>query len=83
MGIIEDTPTGRLIFNIFSSFAEFERDLIIERTKEGKEIAKQKGNFKEGRPYKFKKAQILHALKLLKIHSYKEVEELTGIRKVR
>jgi DNA invertase Pin-like site-specific DNA recombinase len=81
MGIIEDTPTGRLIFNIFSSFAEFERELIVERTKEGKERARQKGDFKEGRPRKFKKAQIEHALKLLATHSYKEVEEITGISK--
>ncbi|WP_090635900.1 recombinase family protein [Neobacillus massiliamazoniensis] len=81
MGIIEDTPTGRLILNIFLAFAEFERDLIVERTKEGKAIAKQKGDFKEGRPKKFKKAQIELALKLLETHSYKQVEETTGISK--
>jgi DNA invertase Pin-like site-specific DNA recombinase len=81
MGVIEDTPTGRLILNIFLAFAEFERDLIVERTKEGKEIARQKANFKEGRPRKFKKAQIEHALMLLHTHSYKEVEEITGISK--
>lgn len=81
MGMIEDTPTGRLIFNIFSSFAEFERDLIVERTKEGKQIAKQKGNFKEGRPKKYGKKQIEHALELLQTNSYKEVEKLTGISK--
>lgn len=81
MGIIDDTPTGRLIFNIFSAFAEFERDLIVERTKEGMEIAKLKGNFKEGRPRKFKKSQIEHALKLLETHSYMQVEDITGISK--
>ncbi|KRK32580.1 hypothetical protein FC07_GL002006 [Loigolactobacillus bifermentans DSM 20003] len=32
MGTIENTPTGRLIFTIFSAFAEFERDLIVSRT---------------------------------------------------
>jgi DNA invertase Pin-like site-specific DNA recombinase len=36
MGIIENTPTGRLTFTIFSVFAEFERDLIVTRTQEGK-----------------------------------------------
>ncbi len=35
--------TGRLIFNIFSSIAEFERELIIERTRAGLSSAKQKG----------------------------------------
>jgi DNA invertase Pin-like site-specific DNA recombinase len=81
MGIIEDTPTGRLIFTIFSAFAEFERDLIVSRTQEGKEIAKQRDDFREGRPKKFSKKQIHHALELLEDHSYKQVEEITGISK--
>lgn len=79
MGLIENNPTGRLIFTIMSGFAEFERDLIIERTQEGKAIAKQRGDFREGRPAKFAKAQIMHALSLLKGHSYKQVEDMTGI----
>ncbi|XRD24532.1 recombinase family protein [Lysinibacillus fusiformis] len=81
MGIVEDTPTGRLIFNIMSSFAEFERDMIVERTQEGKAIAKQNPEFKEGRPNKFNKQQMEHALKLLETHSYKQVESMTGISK--
>ena len=39
MGIIDDTPTGKLIHNIMLSFAEFERDMIMQRTQEGKAIA--------------------------------------------
>jgi len=81
MGLVENTPTGRLIFNIMSSFAEFERDMIVERTQEGKAIAKQRDDFREGRPNKFTKKQIEHALKLLEDHSYKQVEDLTGISK--
>jgi DNA invertase Pin-like site-specific DNA recombinase len=81
MGLVENTPTGRLIFNIMSSFAEFERDMIVERTQEGKAIAKQREDFREGRPNKFSKKQIEHALTLLNTHSYKEVENLTGISK--
>jgi DNA invertase Pin-like site-specific DNA recombinase len=81
MGLVENTPTGRLIFNIMSSFAEFERDMIVERTQEGKAIAKQREDFREGRPNKFSKKQIEHALTLLNTHSYKEVESLTGISK--
>ncbi|MEH7354815.1 recombinase family protein [Neobacillus drentensis] len=81
MGLVEDTPTGRLIFNIMSAFAEFERDMIVERTQEGKAIAKQKEDFREGRPRKFSKKQISHALTLLESHSYKQVEEFTGISK--
>src|SRR3954451_6995388 len=81
MGLVEDTPTGRLIFNIMSSFAEFERDMIVERTQEGKAIAKQKDDFREGRPNVYSKKQIEHALQLLESNSYKQVEAMTGISK--
>lgn len=81
MGIVEDTPTGRLIFTIMSAFAQFERDLIVERTQEGKEIAKQSKDFREGRPNKFNKKQIDHALTLLETHSYTQVADMTGISK--
>jgi DNA invertase Pin-like site-specific DNA recombinase len=81
MGIVEDTPTGRLIFNILSAFAEFERDMIVERTQEGKAIARQKEDFREGRPKKYGKQQIEHALELLEELSYKQVEARTGISK--
>ncbi|EDT0100563.1 resolvase [Salmonella enterica subsp. enterica] len=40
---------GRLIFNIFASLAEFERDLIVERTQAGLEAARARGRF-GGRP---------------------------------
>lgn len=52
LGLMNDTPNGKLIRNIFLAFAEFERDMIVERTREGKEIAKTKDGFKEGRPKK-------------------------------
>lgn len=81
MGLVEDTPTGRLIFNILSSFAEFERDLIIERTQAGKEIARARPGFKDGRPNKYTKPQLDHALDLLRDHSYNEVERITRISK--
>lgn len=81
IGIMDNTPTGKLIRNIFFAFAEFERDMIVERTQEGKAIAKEKENFREGRPKKYSKAQIGHALELLETHSYREVEEMTGISK--
>jgi DNA invertase Pin-like site-specific DNA recombinase len=81
MGLVEDTPTGRLIFNIMISFSEFERDMIVERTQEGKAIAKLSEDFREGRPNKFTKKQIEHALKLLETNSFKQVEDLTGISK--
>ena len=81
MGVIDDTTTGRLIRNIMLSFAEWERDMIMERTREGKQIAKSKDGYKEGRPKKYSKAQIEHAVLLLQDHSYKQVVDLTGISK--
>lgn len=41
MGLIDNTPTGQLVFTIFSAFAQFERDMIVTRTQEGKLYAKQ------------------------------------------
>lgn len=81
MGLIEDSPIGNLIVTNLLAFAEFERAMIIERTQAGKKIAKQKDNFKEGRPKKFSKKQIERALNLLKDNSYKKVEQMTGISK--
>ena len=45
--------------------------MIVERTSEGKAIAKQNPDFKEGRPKLYSKKQIAHELELLEGHSYK------------
>ena len=81
MGLVENTPTGRLIFTVMSAFAEFERDMIVERTQEGKAIARQDPDFKEGRPRVYSKKQIEHAITLKEKHTYKQVEDMTGISK--
>lgn len=81
MGLLDNTPTGKLIRNIMLAFAEFERDMIIERTQEGKAIARKQPDFREGRPRLYNRKQIQHALDLLKDHSYRQVTELTGISK--
>lgn len=52
LGIMNNTPMGRLTRNVMMAFAEYERDMIVERTQEGKAIAKLNPNFKEGRPKK-------------------------------
>lgn len=79
LGTIENTPTGRLIFTVFSAFADFERDLIVERTQEGKAQAKKDPNFKEGRPKRKLTKRYLHALEVLENNTYKETAEITGI----
>ena len=85
IGIMDNTPASKLIRNIFFAFAEFERDMIIDRTQEGKAIAKTKEGYTEGRPKKFSREKIKYALSLLNVFggdkSYKEVEKLMGISK--
>lgn len=81
MGLLDNTPASKLVRNIFFAFAEFERDMIVERTQEGKAIAKQQPGFKEGRPNKYTKKQLNHAMQLLETNSYNQVADLTGISK--
>lgn len=50
MGLIENSITGRLLLNTLLAFAEFERDMIVERLNDGKEVAKANNpDYKEGR----------------------------------
>lgn len=42
-GIDTTTPAGRLVFHVFASIAQFERERIVERTKEGFEAARKRG----------------------------------------
>ena len=51
------TPTGKMFFGFFAVLAEFERDLIIERTKAGLDSARARGR-KGGRRFTLTKAQI-------------------------
>lgn len=81
MGLIENSPMGDLIITCILAFSQFERSMIVERTSAGKELAKINYDYREGRPKKFTKKQISHALKLLEKHSYKEVGLMTGISK--
>lgn len=88
IGIMDNTPTSKLIRNIFFAFAEFERDMIVERTQEGKSVARAKAEaegkeFKDGRKKVYDTERLDHALELLKKEklSYTQVTKLTGISK--
>ena len=77
LGILSNDSVNTLL-----SFAQFERDMIVQRTQEGKAVARATDpNFREGRPPKFDTEQLDHAMALLDDHSYAQVVKLTGISK--
>jgi len=80
LGTIENTPMGRMIVRTLLSVAEMERDMIIERTQEGKAFAKKHNpNYREGRPKAKLTSQKKHAYDLLQQGlAYKEVEQKTN-----
>jgi len=55
---------GKLFFHMMGALAEFERDLIVERTKAGMSAARKRGKHL-GRPRKLDPAQLAHARELL------------------
>lgn len=77
-----DTTTsgGKLIFHIFASLAEFERDLIREHTNAGLSAARARGR-KGGRPKGVdqKKQKAARALKKEARHSIREICDIVGI----
>ena len=76
-----NSPTGKLLFTLMSALAQFERDVIAERTREGLRAARARGR-SGGRPRTNPDA-IQKAMKLYhtKQYSLKEIEELTGVKK--
>lgn len=80
LGLIEDTPTGRLILHVMLAFAEFEKDLINERMQGGRAYKRATDpEYKEGRRPKFTQAQLDHAVELLQDHSFTDVAAMTGL----
>lgn len=45
-----DTPTGKMMITMIGAIATFERELILERQREGIELAKRAGKYKKSRP---------------------------------
>ena len=75
------TSTGRLLITVLSALAQFERDVIVERTNEGLKAARARGR-KGGRP-KVSEEKIKQAIKLYytKEYTLAEIEQLTGVKK--
>ena len=82
LGILSNDSVNTLLRNVLLSFAQFERDMIVQRTQEGKAVARATDpDFREGRPPKFDAEQLDHAMELLENHSYAQTAKLTGISK--
>ena len=78
VGLLENTAMGNFFITTLLAVAELERCMILERTSSGKEIARLRDGYKEGRP-PIPKERIALALNLLENHTYKEVADMTGI----
>ena len=80
VGLLENTAMGNFFITTLLAVAELERCMILERTAAGKEIARTRFGYKEGRP-PVPKERITLAMSLLDSHNhtYKEVAEMTGI----
>lgn len=75
------TPTGKLLYTILSSLAQFERDILVERTNEGLKAARARGRT-GGRPKTDAKAmQKALALYQTKEYSITDITDLTGVSK--
>lgn len=81
IGLLEDTPMGRFFLTTMLAVAELERNMIVERTQTGKELARLRCDYKEGRPRKYTDEDLNNAVYLLSCHSYREVIAITGISK--
>lgn len=79
-GIDTNTPGGRLFFHMLAAIAEFERDLISERTKAGLAAARDRGA-KGGRPSKMTTLAIRQAQEMIDSGSYpvQEVARAFGV----
>ena len=78
MGVLDNSPAAKVLRQMLFAFAEFERDMIVARTQEGKAVARTKAGYREGRP-KTDQARLDHAMELLADYSYKQVAEMTGL----
>ena len=81
-GIDTTTAGGRLVFHIMGALAEFERDLIQERTKAGLRAAKKRGK-RLGRPPVLSPAQIAHAKTAIeaKRETVSGIAEILGVNR--
>ncbi|CAM4026947.1 recombinase family protein [Paracoccus yeei] len=74
------TPAGRLVFHVFASIAQFERERIAERTREGLEAARRRGRI-GGRPHALSPAQKIE-VKRMRDEELRPLPEIAALFKV-
>jgi len=74
------SPAGRLIFHVFASIAQFERERIVERTKEGLEAARQRGRV-GGRPPALSPSQKVEVKRMRDVE-HRPIPEIADLFKV-
>jgi DNA invertase Pin-like site-specific DNA recombinase len=76
------SPAGRMVLTVFAGIAEFERSLIVERTRNGREAAMKRG-VRFGRRPTLTPAQIAHARRLIDAEgrTAKEAASLLGVHR--
>ncbi|PHE95052.1 resolvase [Bacillus wiedmannii] len=81
VGLLEDTTMGRFFLQTLLAVAEMERNLILERTQEGKIVARQNPNYKEGRPKSHSDKKLVEAMRMKEKmgYSFRQLSEATGI----
>jgi len=83
-GIDTTTPAGKLVFHIFAALAEFEREIIRERTNAGLDAARARGR-KGGRRPKMTPGKLDTARQLYdsKEHTMEQIAEIVGVSRAR
>ena len=80
MGTFDQSEKGTLLRKAVNAFAEFEKAMIVERTQGRKADARNDITYREGRPRKFTRKEVMEALRMLENgSSYKTVSTQTGI----
>jgi DNA invertase Pin-like site-specific DNA recombinase len=75
------TPAGRMVLTVFAGIAEFERELIRDRTRQGRALARTRG-VRFGPKPKVSREQIAHALDLIEQgRTIREVAALVGVHR--
>ena len=72
------TPQGALMVTVFAGFAQFEREMILEKTARGRELAQRNG-VRFGRPKALSAKQVEAALEMAEVKGQRHTAEVFGV----